>query len=42
LHTENKPYAIGRSIVDGGANYFGNAGVALLSGRKRAAPNSTI
>ena len=32
LHLEYVPYAMGRSIVDGGADYFGNAGVDLRYG----------
>ena len=32
LHLEYVPYAMGRSIVDGGADYFANAGVDLRYG----------
>ena len=32
LHLEYVPYTMGRSIVDGGADYFGNAGVDIRYG----------
>ena len=32
LHLEYMPYAMGRSIVDGSADYFGNAGVDIRYG----------
>ena len=45
LHLEYVPYTMGRSIVDGGADYFGNAGstcgMALLR-VCRSTPRSTL